>query len=94
MNDYLKFCLKFFTRILEIEKRGTYSYTEISNLVKAIEREIDKVQDRKQALIGYIDLFYKEIPNWDIGLYIVNLERMRPIFHRPLKEAGIDPLKS
>lgn len=95
MNDYLKFCLKFFDRILQVEKRGTYSYTEISNVVRAIENEIDKVDPaRKEELISYLDLFYKEIPCNDFGLYILQMQRIRPVFHRPLKDAGIDPLKS
>ncbi len=90
-KEYLDFCLTFFNKIHNIQLKGIYSYSEISKVVKDIENNLDKIKD-KETMIKYLDLFYKEMPNNDIGYAMVQLDRIRPIFHVPLKEAGQNPL--
>ncbi len=92
-QEYLDFCLTFFNKIHKIQIKGTYSYSEISKVVKDIENNLDKIQYEKDTLLKYLDLFYEEMPNNDIGYAMVQLDRLRPIFHVPLKEAGQNPLK-
>lgn len=92
-KEYLDFCLKVFNKILKIQEKAMYSYTELSNLVKDIENEISNVQYEKETLIGYLDRFYKEVPNNDIGIHMIQLDRFRSVFHKPLKETGQNPLK-
>lgn len=92
MTEYLDFCLEYFNKIHRIQERGVYSHTEISNLIKDIEGNLDKIKE-KEIMIHYIDLFYKELPSNDIGLCMIQLSRIRPIFHRPLKDAGQNPLE-
>jgi len=90
-KEYLDFCLTFFNKIHKIQIKGTYSYSEISKVVKDIENNLDKIKE-KETMIKYLDLFYEEMPNNDIGYAMVQLDRIRPIFHVPLKEANMDPL--
>jgi len=90
-KEYLDFCLTFFNKIHKIQIKGTYSYSEISKVVKDIENNLDKIKE-KETMIKYLDLFYEEMPNNDIGYAMVQLDRIRPIFHVPLKEAGQNPL--
>ncbi len=92
-QEYLDFCLTFFNKIHNIQIKGIYSYSEISKVVKDIESNLDKIQYNKEGLLKYLDLFYEEMPNNDIGHAMVQLDRLRPIFHKVLKDAGQNPLE-
>ena len=85
-KEYLDFCLTFFNKIHNIQLKGTYSYSEISKVVKDIENNLDKIKD-KETMIKYLDLFYEEMPNNDIGYAMVQLDRIRPIFHVLLRSS-------
>lgn len=92
-EEYLDFCLRIFNMIHEVQKKGRYSHYDLNHVIKSIERNLDKVQYDKDILIEYLDRYYKEVPNWDKGIHMVQLDRIRPIFHKPLKEAGKNPLE-
>ncbi len=92
-QEYLDFCRTFFDKIHKIQIKGTYSHSEISKIIKDIENNLDKIKE-KEIAIKYIDLFYEEMPSNDVGICMVQLDRIRPLFHKPLKDAGQNPLKA
>ena len=80
---------KFFKRIHTIEVREWYSDSEINPLLKELER----LNENEWTNLRFqIDQYWRDKD--DLVLRKIALGRIRQIFHFPLKQAGLDPLKS
>lgn len=87
MTPYLEFCLKFFNKIYAIQQRGIYSHAEVSNLMREIESVFDQIKDKNNTQ-QLLDWYYREFnPEYQ-------LTWLRYTFHKHLKNADLDPLKT
>lgn len=86
--ETLKIALKLYCRISNMERRDLYSETDVSNLLK----ELEKV-DYIPRIRGALDYYYKRILQYPNRTEIIsNINKIRSIFHSIIKKYNIQVL--